>query len=412
MNSRKTRVSKNNPTQKQRAPYKFILRNLQAFNNFLTSLQQVRAKRLYLKKMIDERERETDSKEILYKPFKSNKVLKTLTNVQLSSYLHPYAQETLKSSKRIKEFRICSFTDETEMNKIAICIKRLPATVELLRVNAVKRDLMTTTKNFYKIAKYIRRLPKLQDFHRWLLLETERKRNHVSKELRFYDQSLSRLKRMKNFMYSLGHNEIFCLQRTMRKGEVYPRISGLKMFFTADEVPDYQLLDPFFEAEDSQDLDESYDFENMNKVEQRFYHKIVAGIKKEDAGMEDDSRNIAFQNQEDRSDTDSVSSLSLENEPQPDRQFMVNCIMREDIKPFFRFELFPNLKRLGIIQEEYMYPLGSFVIDAFEALQKLEHLTIDLLERSLGSFNLFKGLLKLLLLKKFSFRISFIRIEE
>jgi len=248
---------------------------------------------------------------------------------------------------------------------------------------------------------------------------------------------------MKKLMCSLGHNEIFCLQRIMRRGDVHPGIYGLKMFFTADEVPSYNLLEPFFEPEDSRHSEESYDFEHMDDAELRFYERFTTDILEEDNGMEDNSQNgramrrLANGNrpqiqpprrrpdpynddddEEDEemdSDMDTVSSSSLseaEPRPRPDNDFVVNCMMREEIRPFFRFELFPNLKRLGIIQEEYMYPLGKFVIDGFAQLIHLEHLTIDILERSVGTSNIFKGFLKLPLLKKFSFRISFIKKKE
>jgi len=94
------------------------------------------------------------------------------------------------------------------------------------------------------------------------------------------------------------------------------------------------------------------------------------------------------------------------------QDFAANCQMREEIKSFYRFELFPNLKILEITLEDHLYPLGLFVVDGFKSLKNLEELSLDTMCRSVGTGYFFKGFLELPLLRKFSLEIMFIKNEE
>ena len=86
--------------------------------------------------------------------------------------------------------------------------------------------------------------------------------------------------------------------------------------------------------------------------------------------------------------------------------------MREEIKPFYRFECFPNLKKLVLMQFDFGYPLDSFVVDGFKALKNLENLKIHIVKRPLGTAFLFRGFLCLPLLKTFSLNINFIKSDD
>jgi len=86
--------------------------------------------------------------------------------------------------------------------------------------------------------------------------------------------------------------------------------------------------------------------------------------------------------------------------------------MRETLKSFYRFELFPNLKRVSIRQDDQHIPYDSFVIQAFAGLKHLEDLEITMHSRPKGSYNLFKGLLVLPLIKKLSISICFVKKDD
>jgi len=84
----------------------------------------------------------------------------------------------------------------------------------------------------------------------------------------------------------------------------------------------------------------------------------------------------------------------------------------EEIRPFFRFELFPNLKSLKMNIKVCEYPLGQFVIEAFSKLSKLQELYIKIGIRPSGTSNLIGALLELPPLRKFSLSISSLKEED
>lgn len=91
------------------------------------------------------------------------------------------------------------------------------------------------------------------------------------------------------------------------------------------------------------------------------------------------------------------------------KDFLLDCLMREEMKPFFNFEALPNLKSLNIEQKDFVYPLGSYVVDGFKALNKLEDLRLTIEKRSPGTNYFFHGLLHLLALKILSLEMRFIK---
>ena len=207
MNSKKTprkipKRSSQKPSDPlpNKTPYKFLRRTLKIQNDIILPFQQICIKGLYLKNLSDDRGRGLTTREIVYRPFKNNKLFKALNKVQISCLSRFYSQETLKHSKNLKNFRLSCFNDETKMEKIPISLKRLPVHLQSLRLDVVKRGSVVN-QNFYNIAKTIRRFRKLEYFHRWYLLNTDRKPNHVSKEIRIYSESVSRLKNIHMTMF-------------------------------------------------------------------------------------------------------------------------------------------------------------------------------------------------------------------
>lgn len=95
-----------------------------------------------------------------------------------------------------------------------------------------------------------------------------------------------------------------------------------------------------------------------------------------------------------------------------DQDFLRNCIMCQEMMPFFRFDLFPRLKELRLFHETPLYPLGPFVINGFAALKNLQNLIINLEERPQGSNYVFQGLLKLPLLKNSTSESHLLRMKS
>jgi len=279
------------------------------------------------------------------------------------------------------------------MGNIALAIKRLPVQVQSLKLKVTKTGPVVQ-KGLFNIAKAIRRLPNLQHFERNYQLDTTK--DFVEEELRAYNQSVSRLENLKMVHYSLGPNEQLGFQKIMKKGVKQPEISGLRVYLSANELPDFAQLQNFFLPDKNDSPIDAFDFDSMNPAQREAYQILLNSIKKNAESL-----------------TNLIQEVNQYREDSPeDTRFLMQCIMREEIKPFYRFELFPNLKKLEIIQKDCMYPLGSFVVDGFSSLKTLKELKIDIMERSMGTSYIFKGLLGLPKLQKFSLYLTFLKEED
>jgi len=343
--------------------------------------------------------------EDIYKPMKNNKLFKTLKHVQVSSLYGNYSYERLKIAKNLKSFHIDTYfsRENSGMKRLAFYLKKLPKDVRVINLEN-NRGLHHNHRDFYKIAKSIRFLRKLESFRRYYLIRSEK---HVEKEMMIYSQVASRNKNIKELVYELSEDEQAGFQRTMRRGGLkYSGITGLKFSLESSGFPDYEQMRPFFAAEtnNEEDLEETFsDFKYMNEDEKNAYKIVQHNLKRRDEEKEDD---IVGQNQQE------LEILEDEQPPGVPESFLAKILMLEEIKPFYRFELFPDLRMLEITQKNHLYPLGSFVVDGFAALKKLESFKIDIYYRSIGSAYLFKGFLQLPLLKKFFLAINFIREKD
>ena len=434
----------------KRPPYKFLTRNIKFCHEDNLAFNQIRIKGLYLKKFVDDRYTDHGFRGIDYRVFKNNKLFKTLRRVHISSVNKTIIHESLKTSKSLKVFSIKSMSRKTRMDIVAFYLKTLPVDIQTVKVHLFK-DNQRNIEGYYQIAKSIRRLPKLQNFYRWYMIKNNNQK-HVQRELLTYNKSFSRLPKLNQARYILSSSEQSGFQRSMRRDFVEPWITGLNMYLSYEGFDQYERMEPFLLAETSHDLGLSFDFDQMDAGQRRRYRRIQGDIQRADEEKKDDlgerprvlrglgdndeqdemssfdefdedeedfdsdnSHHHTEQEEEEKiisdsndeilsSDTDGIES---EESFEDDEEFVVNSIMREEMKPFYRFELFPNLKRLYITHEELLYPLGSFVVDGFAALQKLEDLKIQISE-IMSSKYIFKGLLKLPLLKNFDLTLSYI----
>jgi len=319
----------------------------------------------------------------------------------------------------------------------------------------IVRDRKVPYQHFIKLAKSIRVLKNLESFHRNFVLES--RRPHLSRELKAYSQSTLRLKKLKKFVFQLSDAEQAQFQKTMRKNRKYPGITGLKINLQGDSFPSYyERFEPMTRREESTEKDEPSEFDNMNPLQDKFFRMLLREVIEKDDGEAENPRNrvnrggpFGFfgrddsdeededeedeededeedeQEEEERksngddSDEDDREELTDEERRMIGEQFtdmlsgnFSGWQMREAIKSFYRFELFPNLKRVSIRQDDQHIPYDSFVIDAFAGLKNLEDLEITLHSRPKGSYNLFKGLLVLPLIKKLSIGISFVKKDD
>jgi len=252
------------------------------------------------------------------------------------------------------------FEKEIDINKLTIIIKKLSRSIHI-------EDLKPNhdaDPNFKKFAKTILRFPKLESFERnFQTFGDCADFQYFQKELEVYSRFASSLNQMKTINFGFSRLEQFDFQELMKKGHAYSGISGLIMNMDLDEMFESMYLD----------APKGFDDEAHNA-------RILVKDPNRTEGQEEE--------------------LTIEQQ------------MIEEIPPFFRFELFPNLKKLDILQEKVDCTLTSFVGDGFQALKNLQGLKICLDSRSRHTMQLFKQLSQLPLLQKFSPCLPFIKSEE
>jgi len=412
-------------------------------------------KRLYLKKILDKRRRGSDPDEKPYRPFKKNKLFKTLRSVKIPCIHKSYAFESLKSSKLLRSFSVDACSDNPSLQKVALYIKRFPITMQSLRLDIV-RDRQVPFQHFIRVAKLIRRIKNLEFFHRYFVLES--RRPHLPGELKAYSQSTLRLNKLRKFVFQLSDQEQTQFQKTMGKNRKYPGITALKINLQGDSFPNYfERYEPLVQKEESTDADKPSEFDTMNPLQDKLYRMILRDVIKDDDEPEENQRNRAnrggpfgFFGGDDSDDSDEEGEDEDEEDEEEDQeeeeerkyndyesdddvreemteeekrmmgeQFHLllggnfsDWQMRETLKSFYRFELFPNLKRVSIQQDDQHIPYDSFVINAFAGLKNLEDLEITMHSRPIGSYNFFKGLLVLPLIKKLTIGICFVKKDD
>jgi len=193
--------------------------------------------------------------------------------------------------------------------------------------------------------------------------------------------------------YFVDGNETSNLVAVMKKGNIYPGINGLKIYINMSNLGYYAQMRPFFEEEK---IDDDYEYYIPNDFGPNA-----------DQNIQRPQNNIPIED-----DTSSIGSLSFEDESMTEEEHQAYCRMRKELKPFYSYELFPNLKKLDVSQSSELYPLGSFVVDGFKALKNLESLKIGILKRSIDTIYLFMAFLELPLLRNFSLNINFLRDED
>jgi len=266
----------------------------------------------------------------------------------------------------------------------------------------------------------------------------ESRRPHLPRELKAYSESALRLKKLKKLVFQLSDGEQKEFQKIMSsKNGMYPGITTLKINLQGGSFPDYERFEPLARQEDSFDADKPSEFDSMNPLQHKLYSMILKNVIRDDDDVvenpedddeedneddqeeeeEEERRYNRYDDGDDDSDSDNEDGNGNDNNLLALLPFLLNgnfneWCMREAIKPFYRFELFPDLKNLCLRQDDQHFPLDSFIIDAFAALKNLEYLDITIHSRPKGSYNLFKGFLELPLIKKFSLGLPFIKNDD
>ncbi len=400
-----------NPSDKQKnVPHKFLMRTLRVQSSKSTALRAVLIKRLYLRNIFGDFTEDTTDHfdEVTYRFFKKNKLFKTLKHAHIYSVSESYAYESLKNSKNLRRVTLGIGERELRIDNIAHFINRLPVSMKTFMFRVLK-DNSTVNQDIYRIAKSIRHLPKLQTFYRTYDFMFDETRNHIQKELRVYTEVFRRLKNLDKSAYVLGAGEYTSFKRAMRKDLVHPGWTGLELNLSEDLCNIHPAFwEEKFPTDESFDVDIKSVFGDLTEDQANGYRVIQEEMRKEDE-----------KDEERKNDEDDEDDSESQNDSNVERilgkctlAFLNNCRKREEMKTFYSFDRFPDLKLLRLVQFDRLCPLGSYVVDGFSALKHLETLIIAITERSLNTGYIFQGLSKLPLLKEFYFSINFIKNQE
>ena len=387
------------PQDPRKTPYKFLPRSLR-LSSKTNAFRNCRVKGFYLKKILDycpdEDEFEGVDFKLVSHVFKNKKIHKTLRHVKIYSFFGSYVHQCLKASKNLQTYELEFCERNTEI--ITFALRRLPANIQSVCI-IVNQDAPVKKEDVYHIARSIRRFHKLQSFQRELMEHPGRNNGcYIQKELAIYSRSVKRLKEMKRMTYSpTEDDECAGLQRALRRGFVYPGITGLNLYLWKNQ-----------NLGDMIDEDLFLDFEKMTPHEQNIYRRVKNEIRERDKAKNDD---IDW-SVKTLPDDEKYEAQDFGNGVRIDPKFLSLCRIREDLGPFYRFELFPDLKELILTYGGSGNTFGSFVINGFRALKNLQSLRITIRQRLKGMVVLFTALLELPLLKKFSLSNYSLNNEE
>ena len=401
MNSKQTTTSPapnyhpHNPSQRSPPPpYKFLARNIKIRTNDLLVFKKIYLKGLCLRKLLDERSYPSGLKEI--RSNKNRKLFKTLLQAQISSTAHSYALESLKASKNVHTIILNIKIQGAKMDRVALFLKQLPPRIQALCLDI---DIYGhfAEKDRIAAARLIRYFRQLEYFSLSTSSPNRPKMYRVSKELKVYRKSISRLKKLKQTAYYVNATDLMSFQKIMRRNEIHHEVTRLHINLQGCELVSFdQIVVPWRPHEFNEDFYGTLDFDKMTDEEKSTFLLVQNEIKNRDT---DENTVVNF---------DFVNDARLR---MVDTNFLAKCIMHEEMKLFFRFDLFPNLKELYLRCEDH-HPLNSFVIDGFAALKVLQCLDIYISARFPSEDYFFKALLKLPVLKSFSLKIDGIQNEE
>lgn len=221
-------------------------------------------------------------------------------------------------------------------------------------------------EDIFETTKSLRYLPELRKFCRYY--EIENRGAHLPKEMWISEHAVSRLRKFRNMTFGQAPKDTTGLQSVLKSGKKHPRITHLFMQLAPDPLENYGFGGRVFKSERE--------------------------------GPRPDESLLRFGPGQEISEDD--LAIFPDNLGQSG----------EEISPFFRYDLFPNLRIFVLMLKDWRYPLQNFVEKGFKNLQNLKELRIYIRVRPIGTRFIFQGFEYLPLLKEFSLQIEFIRLNE
>jgi len=382
--------------QNQREPpnhFKYLLRSVTIDSSDHQKLKKICLKRLHLKHINNSSSTNQDdpSPKLNFHRYLKRNTLKNLQKTQIHYIRKLNWLNDLKNAKslRIIQLRTCSedikripgFKDTcSKINNILQCIKKFPKNINTVSIQM--EGLSIEKGHLEKIYRILSSFKKLERAKRQFGFEGLE--SYIRKDYLLTKRYMKRCSKLKEFNYDPirtcwsefpmegfpinGDKDQRELEKLMREGKKFPFITHL-------------------------------------------YLPIMGGFLQE--GIEDECVVVKEENSND------------ENEPEENKEaelkkifnslFLEKSILmkRNNISPFFKFELFPKLKMLVLdLKDNIFTQVNSSVVKSFSHLKELKHFELILPQRPSGAKFFFEGFLQLPSLSHFSLTISFIKSNE
>ncbi len=413
-----------------------------------TILKQINVKRLHLRKILEETNlRGHTSYELQKLRHLKPQILKSLTHLHISCFARYYWLQNLKNSKKLQEVK----TDPNDKSKVSIIIqylKHIPPTIKSIGLSILEG---LTPKDICTIYKLLRVQCSLKSYQQFFLLANEAFKKNTEEEFSLIRKHVPRLTNLKEFEYQQNISDQLGFQAVLKKDDQYPWITKLKVYIGGAEFPVYEEIEDFMEVEKSEERSEDDEEDGEEGEEGSDDEPLAAafngprdnsvydfyfngGDESDDSDFNADEESLKSELEEDlrildqanigkrdkskrREEAEEEENEEEEEDDAPEEiseeEKEAVRLMQIEIKPFYNFAIFPNLKDLTFkLGEDCLYRLDSFVADGFEGLKNLEKLRITVPRRPIGITYFFDGFLKLNQLKTFELSLPFMEDEE
>lgn len=405
---------------------------------------KVRMKKIYVKEVYElEKDEENDPYELRKHKYLRGKTLAGLNSIQIASLNQLYWFNDVKNAKNLdvvvislgkEDFdSVIGFPDmNAKIEFVLRCLKKFPKKIKEFKISieglSVKRGHMQT------IYRTIAGMKDLKIF--WRSFGFQRPEKYLEKEYKLINRYLPRFKKLEEFEYDYWRYEKQCwandemvdigehtridqgdFQKLVQHNKPCPYVTNLTLNIVGEFFRTYEAVQNDLEEE----MSESGGENKTRKIADQWEDDNPEDEDEDDEeDYEDEESDEEDEGEEEEEDV--VSDNEEEGNPddqEPPEEVKFNSEeekkekLREEIMPFYRFDLFPNVNTMIFqVFDDCLYPLDTFVVDGFAALKKLEFLDLTIESRPIGTHNVFDGLMVLPKLQKFSLEIKFIKEKE
>jgi len=399
-------------------------------------------RKLHVKEVYElEKDEDRDPYDLRKHKYVKGKSLAGLNEIQVASLNSLYWFNDVKNAKNLEvvvislgkeDFdSVIGFPDmNAKIEFVLRCLKKFPKKIKEFKISieglSVKRGHMQT------IYRVLSGMKELKIF--WRSFGFQRPEKYLEKEYNLINRYLPRFKKLEEFEYDYWRYEKSCwandemvdigehtridqgdFQKLVQNNKPCPHVTNLTLNIVGEFFRTFEAVQQELEEE----LSESGGENKTRKLADQWEDED-AEDDDEDEEDNDEDYEDEDSDEEDEEDAEEEEEENPEEDPQePQEEVKFNSEeekkekLREEIMPFYRFDLFPNVNTMIFqVFDDCLYPLDTFVVDGFAALKKLEFLDLTIESRPIGTHNVFDALMVVPKLQKFSLEIKFIKEKE